>query len=47
MIIGIFILVILTVLFIVFFERAMKKYSLIIKDKLETKCMVEVVTFTT
>ena len=42
MIVGIFILVILTVLFIVFFERAMRKYWLTIRrDRLEIKCMEE------
>ena len=42
MIIGIFILVILTVLFIVFFERAMRKILINYpKRQVETKCMVE------
>ena len=40
MIVGIFVLVILTVLFIVFFERAMRKILINYpKDKLVTKCM--------
>ena len=41
MIVGIFVLIIFTVLFIVFFERAMRKILVnYLKDKLVTRCMV-------
>ena len=47
MIVGIFILVILTVLFIVFFERAMRKILINYpKRQVEINCMAEVFSFT-